>query len=98
MLRFRLRKCADDRTRLAMRPLFKRQQRSPNPHPVARLCEQLRDMAGVRRGNLHHRFFRFDRQERLVGDDMIARGHVPRNDLGLLKTFTKVRKTEDRHA
>ena len=57
---------------------------------VALGAEQLADAARPRRRHLDHRFVGLDRDQRLVGDHLIARPHVPLHDLGLLQALAEV--------
>jgi hypothetical protein len=49
------------------------------------------------RGDLDYGLLGLDRQQRLVGDDMIALGDVPRYDLGLAEALAEVRQIERGH-
>ena len=59
--------------------------------------EQLLDAARLRRGDLDHRLRRLDRDERLIGRDVLARRDMPLDELGLLQAFAEIGKTKDVH-
>jgi hypothetical protein len=44
----------------------------------------------MRRGDVDHRFVGFNRHQRLIGDDMIAGGDVPGDDLSFLQAFAEI--------
>ncbi len=73
-------------------------QRPADAHDLARLGEQLFNSSRLRRRNLHDRLRRFDRDERLIGRDLLARGDMPLDELGLLQSFAEIGKTKDVHA
>ena len=52
--------------------------------------------AGDRRGDVHHRLRRFERDHRLVEGDGLAFRHVPLDDVRLGEPFTEVGEAEDR--
>ena len=64
---------------------------------LARLGEQPRDPARLRRGHLDHRLLGLDRDERLIGDDMVAFRDMPGDDLGLLQPFAEIGQREGAH-
>ena len=48
------------------------------------------------RRNLHDSFVGLDRNQRLIGDDVVARGGMPRDDLGFRESLAEIRKVEQR--
>ncbi len=50
------------------------------------------------RGDLHDGLVGLHRHQRLVGDDDVALGDVPGDDLGLFQTLTEIRQMERSHA
>ena len=66
-------------------------------HELADLAVQLRDAAVVGGGDVHDRLGGLDRDQRLVGGDLVARLDVPFDDLGFLQSFAQVGQLEDLH-
>jgi hypothetical protein len=75
---------------IGMHTVLEFYQRIAHAQARTRLDQQPSDMTGVRRGYVDHRFVGFDRHQRLIGDDMIAGGDVPDDDLGFLQAFAEI--------
>ena len=73
-------------------------ERRTDLDPLAGIDEQARDAARLRRWHFDDRLFGLDRDERLVGDDMIAFGDMPGDDLGFLQSFAEIGQREGAHA
>ena len=54
-------------------------------------------MARLRRGHLYHGLVSLNRDERLIGDDVIAFRDMPSDDLHLLEALAEIGQTEDAH-
>ncbi len=65
-------------------------QRAADFDQLAGGAVQPGDVAADRRGHFDHRFVGLDRNERLVGDDMITFTDMPRDDLGFVQSFTEI--------
>ena len=72
-----------------------RDQRRPGLDDVAHGTVQLGDQPGMRRRDLDHGLVGLDRDQRLVGHDVIALADVPGDDLGLLQALAEIRQVED---
>ena len=59
-----------------------------NFHALVRFAQKAFDISRTWRGNLDDCLFGLDRNQRLVGYNVIAFGHMPSDDLGILKSFT----------
>ena len=92
------RKLADDGAGVGVGAVLEVDQRRTHLDALAGLGEQARDASGSRRRHLDHRLFGLDRDQRLVGDDMIAFGDVPGDDLRLLQPFAEIGEREAAHA
>ncbi len=62
---------------------------------VARRAMQRRNAARMGRRHLDHRLVGLDRDQRLVGDHMIADADVPGDDLRLLQSLSQIRQFKD---
>ena len=90
-------KLTDDRAAIGPGALLELHQRRADLEPVARLDAQPGDLAVLRRRHLDHRLLGFDRDERLVGDDMVALADMPSDQLRLLQPLAEIRQNEDAH-
>ncbi len=72
-------------------------ERGAHMHQLAGLAVQFRDAAVVGGGDVHDRLGGLDRDQRLVGGDLVARLDVPFDDLGFLQSFAQVGQLEDLH-
>ena len=91
-------KLADDGAGILARALRKLHQWSTNLDQVTLASKQVRDAAAPGRGHFDDRLVGFNRNERLIGDDMVALVDVPGHDLGFFKTFAEIRQCELAHA
>ena len=92
------RKVADHRSDVDMCPVIEFNDWRADIHSLIHRGQQMFDVAGARRGNLDHRLFGFDRNQRRVGDHVIAFRDVPGDDFGVLQTFAQIGEVEDGHA
>ena len=88
---------ADDGPRIGVGFALESDERRANMHDIVRLAEELFDMSGLRRGDLHDRLVGFHRDERLIGPHLVAFLDVPFDDLGFLHAFAEIGKVEDLH-
>ena len=82
--------CADHRAGIGGGRLLERNQRRADLDDVALGAEQLGDPACPWRGHLDHRLVGLHRDQRLIGDHLVARADVPLHDLGFLQPLTEV--------
>jgi hypothetical protein len=80
----------DDRAAIGRHTVLEFDQRIAHAQARTRLDQHPSDMTGVRRGDVDHRFVGFNRHQRLIGDDMIAGGDVPGDDLSFLQAFAEI--------
>ncbi len=64
---------------------------------VAGLAVQRRDAARIGRGHFDHGLVGFDRDERLIDDDVVADGDVPVDDLDFVQAFAEIGEVENLH-
>ena len=95
--RCRSRQLADDRSSIGGRAVGEIDQGRADFHALARGPVHALDPTGARRRDLDHRLVRLDRDQRLLGDHVIARRHVPADDLRVLQPFAEVGKREGLH-
>jgi hypothetical protein len=80
-----------------MELLFEFEHRRSDGHALAGLDKQPCDAPGARRGDLNDGLFSLDSQQWLIGDDVIALGHVPSDDFGFLQAFAEIGEIERSH-
>src|ERR1700738_3264999 len=88
---------ADDGAGVLARALRKFHQRSANLDQVALASKQVRNAAAPGRGYFDNRLVGFNRNERRIGDHVVALVDVPRHDLGFFETFAEIRQCELTH-
>ena len=88
---------ADHRAGVGARTFVELDQRRTDLDPLAGLSTEPGDPAGLRRRHFDHRLFGLDRDERLVGHDMVALGDVPGDELGLLQAFAEIGQDKGAH-
>ncbi len=87
---------ADHRARILPRAFETHQRRADADH-VSRGGEQPLDPARLRRRDFDDGFSGFDRDQRLIDVDVLAGGHAPFYELGLLQPFSEIGETKDIH-
>jgi hypothetical protein len=65
--------------------------------PLTGLGAKAGNLPGLGRGHLDHRLFGLDRDQRLIGDDIIALAYMPGDELSLLEAFAEIGEGEDAH-
>ncbi len=88
---------ADDGAGVLARAFRKLHQRSANLDQIALAAKQVRNAAAPGRGHFDNRLVGFNRNERLIGDHVVALVDVPRHDLGLFEAFAEIRQCELTH-
>jgi hypothetical protein len=73
-------------------------ERRAHFNPFAHVSQQLGDVTGLWRWHFNNCLFGFNRNQRLINDDVIAFGNVPTDDLGFLQAFTEIWEGEHAHA
>ena len=88
---------AHDGAGIGLGRVGERDQGRPGLDDVAHGTVQLGDEPGMRGRDLDHGLVGLDRDERLVGHDVIALADVPGDDLGLLQALAEIRQVKDAH-
>ena len=89
---------ADDDAAVTDHRLLEFDQGAADRDHVARLGVDHRNRAGGRRGHFDDGLVGLHREQRLVGDHVVANLDVPGDDLGLLQSFAEVGQRERFHA
>jgi hypothetical protein len=72
-------------------------ERVADAHDGAGLRVQLGDRAGIGRRHLDDGLVGFDRDKRLIDDDMIAGRDMPGDDFGFAQSFAEIGQVEGLH-
>ena len=88
---------ADDGAGVGLRGIGECYQRRSGLDDVADRRVQPGDEPGIGGRDLDHGLVGLDRDQRLVGDDVIALADMPGDDLGFLEALAQIRQVEDAH-
>ena len=90
----RARQLADHRAGVGLRRRGEGHQHRTDRDAIAFRRAERGDVSAVRRRDLDHGLVGFDRDQRLVGDDVVARRHVPLHDLGVAQALAEIGQPE----
>ena len=88
---------ADHRAAVRRLGLDEIDQHRADRQNIAGCAVETRNRTGRGRRQLDHGLVGLDRRQGLVGDHVVADGHVPGHQLGLLQAFAEIRELEAGH-